>query len=892
MITEVLIGGEAACPPCGHDPYARNAVAGYPLCGGETPATPPICGGFTPAPPPGAGGPQTPGKVIRPGRDLGAALLDVEKPARYTGGEYGRLARIDAGFQALIAFPDCYEIGMCNQALRIIYRGLNRLDGISCDRAFAPAPDFEALLRQRGLPLYGLDTGIPLADADLLCFTLGYELGITGILTMLDVSGIPLRRSPGYSGPLVILGGPCASNPRPYAAFIDAFWIGEAEAGFFDLAQDMAALKREWRRKGEGRGGLRDALFDLAASHPAVWVPGKARTRRAIDTAFASRSPDAAVFPVPSMKTAQHHGAVEIMRGCPNGCRFCHAGVWYRPMRQKSAATVRAEAAAFIKQGGYREISLSSLSTGDYRHIGGLVEALNRDYAPFRVSFQLPSLRVSTFSLSLLEKVSLVRKSGLTFAVETPLDIQQMALNKEVGRDAVTAILKAARKNGWRSAKFYFMIGLPPAGTAQPAGPAPDEAPAAIGSPGSEEEEIVSFVLDVSRRTGMRFHVNAGTFIPKPHTPYQWSPQLDEGRAGEKLAYIKRRLAPAGHKVGLHDPFVSLIEGLFSRGDGRVGDLAEEAFRRGCRLDAWDEFLRKDLWRSVLEPQGALIREVLGARDPERALPWDPIDSGMSRAFLLGEMAKSNAAQMTGPCAESCGHPCGICPGRGRVAANGDADQCADPPAPSEEPAAGGGDAAGAAYTGPRPAPSAQPAAGDTFRILFSFTKTGSAVWLSHLSLIELFSMAMFRAEIPARFSQGFNPLPRLDFAAPLAVGVSAAGEIAILDTEGFLDAAVFQERLNLQLPEGFQVTRAANFRIPAGVKKHSPAALLWGFAYAAAGPAPDYVQATDEKAYRQARTASGASLYDLERQQVLAQRPGSPDQGASYFSVYEALYP
>ena len=391
---------------------------------------------------------------VDPLAELGGLLLEVEKPARYTGGEFGRLARIDAPLQTLIAFPDLYEIGMSNQALKIIYNRLNGIPGVSCDRAFAPAPDFEKLLRERGIPLYGLDSGISLKSLDLLLVTLGYELGAGSVLTMLDVSGIPLHCGD-RSGedPIVIAGGPAVSNPLPYAAFIDAFWIGEAEAGFFDLAAELAELKKS----GQGRA----ALLARVTANPHVWTAGKAKAVRAIDRDFAGRAGEAAVFPVASMKIVHSHGAVEIMRGCPNGCRFCHAGFWYRPMRQKKSETVISETAEMVQRGGYREISLSSLSSGDYANIGELIPELNRRFSGLRVSFQLPSLKVSSFSLSLLEQISETRRSGLTFAVETPDEVWQRSLNKTVSADSVAAILREAKKHGWRGAKFYFMIGLP-----------------------------------------------------------------------------------------------------------------------------------------------------------------------------------------------------------------------------------------------------------------------------------------------------------------------------------------------------------------------------------------------------------------------------------------------
>ncbi|MDR0759238.1 MAG: TIGR03936 family radical SAM-associated protein [Treponema sp.] len=813
---------------------------------------------------------------VDPMKDLGKHLLEVEKPARYTGGEYGRLASQkgmrNAALKMAVAFPDLYEIGMSNQALRILYNRLNQIPGLVCDRVFTPAPDFEALLGDKGIPLYGLDTGIRLRDLDILGFTLGYELGITGILAVLALADIPLR-SAGRTGqdPLVILGGPCVSNPLPYAPFVDACWIGEAEGGFFTLAEELAEMKK----RGEGRA----ALLARLVSHPSVWAPGKTAVRRAVDAAFASGEHQAAVFPIPGMKIVQHHGAVEIMRGCPNGCRFCHAGVWYRPMRQKDARVVLAEADAFIRSGGYREISLSSLSTGDYRYLDALLEKLNRIYGPAHVSFQLPSLRVSTFSLPILEKISAVRRSGLTFAVETPVDAWQFAINKEVSRDSVIAIIREARKNGWRGAKFYFMIGLPVAGLK--------------GGTGHEEEEIVAFIRDVAHKTGMNFNINAGAFVPKPHTPFQWAAQIDEDTAREKLEYIRRSLKPQGHKVGIQDPFISVLEGVISRGDERVGDLIEEAFNRGCRLDAWDDYIKRDVWRGIFEKERSLVKAILGKKEADDPLPWNSVSSGTGLHFLAEEAARSSASRATPPCAQSasqaCEHPCGVCPGWGKVIENGTE---LDPPPETTNPELPFIKQGGAWDENVPGGNKRDPA---TYRVLFSFAKSGPAVWLPHLAVIEVFSMALQRADIPVQFSGGFNPLPKLDFASPVSIGVFAQGEIATLDTDGFFDALSFAECLNSQLPEGFKVNQAFNVYIPSGTKKHSAASLLWGFAYE---PSPDsglrepaLVPALEEKRYRQGRLDGGESLFDLKRKSVLAKSRENPKEPSSYFTVYRALY-
>jgi radical SAM superfamily enzyme YgiQ (UPF0313 family) len=812
-------------------------------------------------------------QYIDPLEKLGKLLLGVEKPGRYAGGEYGCLAqRLDPGespdrfLRMLIAFPDLYEIGMSNQAFRIIYNRLNKIQGISCDRAFAPAPDFEKLLRDQGLPLYGLDTGISLGDLDILMFTLGYELGITGVLAMLDVSSIPICSDErGEHHPIVIMGGPCVSNPLPYGSFIDAFWIGEAEAGFFDLAEELLAMKKS----GAGRG----ELLECISGHPSVWVRGKARAVRAIDTGFASRPPEAAVFPVASMKTVQHHGAVEIMRGCPNGCRFCHAGFWYRPMRQKNRDTILSEAEAFITRGGYREISLSSLSTGDYRHIGDLVERLNRNFSGRHISFQLPSLKVSSFSLSLLEKISETRKSGLTFAVETPGEGWQFAINKTVGLDDVTVILREAKKRGWRGAKFYFMIGLP-LGEKSPPSRDPEETGR---NPGSEESRIVDFITDLARQTGMHFNINIGLFVPKPHTPFQRVSQISRTAARQKLEYIRARLKPLGHKVSLQDSLTAVIEGILSRGGERAGDLIRKAFDRGCRLDAWTDYLKRDVWEDLLREFKPLEEETLTEKPPDTPLGWDIIDSGVSPGYLNREFICSAREEFTSPCQENCTDKCGICKKDITIVNNSiHNDILLNTIQPDNHEIS----------DTPRQDPS-------LWRTVFSFSKQGRAVFQSHLGLVEIFSMALLRSGIPVLYSSGFNPLPRLEICAPLSMGIGAEGEIASVDTRDYYDPALFIQAMNNNLPSGIQILEAAAYFIPGGEKKHSLSSLLWGFSYAGEQNAVDQVPAKLEKTYRASRTGeTAAGVFGLKRLAVLAKDPQNPESGQSFFEAYRVLYP
>jgi radical SAM superfamily enzyme YgiQ (UPF0313 family) len=790
---------------------------------------------------------------------LGGRLLEVEKPARYVGGEFGILAKHTAHFRSLIAFPDLYEIGMCNQALRIIYNGLNSLPGIFCDRAFAPAPDFEKLLREENIPLYGLDTGIVLADLDLLMFTIGYELGLSGVLAMLDIAQIPLHCSERERRhPIVIAGGPAVSNPLPFSSFIDAFWIGEAEAGFFELVGELARLKES----GKGREELREII----SCHPNVWVRAKKKAKRAVAGNFSEETP-AAVYPVPSMKVVHHHGIVEIMRGCPNGCRFCHAGFWYRPMRQKKHELIINQARAMIEQGGWQEISLSSLSSGDYAGVGELIDALNNRFSGRHISFQMPSLRVSGFSYALLEKISATRKSGITFAVETPEDSCQIAINKEAIRDQVVVILDELKKRGWRTAKFYFMIGLP------------------VRMSGNEEEEIVSFITDIGRRTRMRFTVNVGIFVPKPHTPYQWSAQLDSDTASEKLAFIKSRLKRMGHKVNVSDTLISRIEGLLSRGDEKAGILCEQAYLGGSRLDAWNEYINKDKWLELLEKNKDVTD--LFFTDKRESLPWQGIDSCVNENYLLWELEKSDNGQRTWFCKENCVNPCGVCNEEIEIVKN----------TPMLDISANEincdltNDAVILQAGINKPKGKCDP---KICRVLFSFSKRKSAVFHGHLSIIELFSMAFMRSGLPVLYTQGFNPLAKIEFASPLTTGISASAEIAAVDFSEEQEIGNFIIRLNSSLPEGIHIEKAAVFNISPGMKKYSLASLLWGFGYTA-NQGTDYVKAVCEKTYRQKRLKQNnkAGLFFLNRSVVLSRNIiDDSNEWASYFDVYQFLYP
>jgi radical SAM family uncharacterized protein len=723
---------------------------------------------------------------VRPLADIGPSLLEVEKPARYLGGEFGSSKKEgDELFTIALCFPDLYEIGMSNNAIRILYAGLNRIPSLRCERVFAPAPDFEALLKKLGLPLYTLETGIPIREADILGFSLGYELAATSLLSVLAAGEVPILATDRNDGdPIVIAGGPAISNPHPFSAFLDAAYIGEAEDSFFRLAEEMALLKSE--------GARRIDLLERMADEAAIWlperkgVPGK-KAIRAIYRGF-SETAYRTAWPVPTLRSVQDHGTVEIMRGCPNGCRFCHAGYFYRPQRSKSVDAIHEEVEYLVRRGGYREITLASLSSGDYIGIGELLRGLNAKWSPSRVSFQLPSLKINGFTLPLLESVSEVRKSGLTFAVETPVLQWQSCINKDVSFEKTLEILEAARGKGFKQAKFYFMIGLP------------------VSEPGlGEAEAIIDFFNRLYSRMNIQISANIGTFVPKPHTPFQSCAQLSEERAMDSINTIRSGLRRFRNlKFSYHSPFVSQLEGIIARGDERVGDLIFEAFRRGARLDAWEERLDRKLWREVLESASwPVVAEICGEKDSSETRVWDDVSIRVSSAYLQREHQRAQSQITTSACAENCTSPCGSCldsPGIMHKAVR-EAEPC------------------GALVT----------VAAIIGRVYFSFSKQGLASYYPHLSIVDAFSRAFLMEPFPVAYSEGFNPMPRLELVQPIPIAVGSKGEVAAFFATAAIDLQVFIDRMNRSLPEGLRIENALWRDVIEGERRRSLGSMIWG---------------------------------------------------------------
>lgn len=717
-------------------------------------------------------------------------LGSIIQPSRYSGGEAGEIRKEDAFFKTAICFPDLYEIGMSNQAVRILYEKINSIDDISCERVFAPAPDFKAVLKENEIPLYTLESGIPLNELDVISFTMGTELAATSIMGVLDSGLIPvLAKDRRENDPIILLGGPAATNPLPFSTFIDAVYIGEFEEGGIPLFSQMAEIKRN--------GGGRKELLEFLDNTEFVWTAksnnqpdSKKKAIRSVWQGFESdRNMDKA--PLIPWFSVQDHGVIEIMRGCPNNCRFCHAGIYYNPCREKEPQAILKEAEFLVDKAGYRDITLSSLSTGDYTNLIPLTKLLSTRFQNEAVSLSLPSLRVSSFTMNILENLGSGKKSGLTFAIETPSPEWQKSINKEVSIDRVVEILTEAVSRGWRIAKFYFMVGLP----------------GSINQ--NESEAIVNFIKEVKSRIKIKINVNVGTFIPKPHTAFQWAPQMEVENSWQTLKRIKDELKQLQVKVSYHEPIVSWIEGVISRGDESVGQLIYSAWQKGAYLDPWDEYFRRDIWMGVLESLSAEQKDkMINGFNVDEVLPWDSVSLRSSKKFLKEEYQASLEYRMTSDCESDCLLNCGVC---GKV----NHLQRPDPiDMESEEYLSLMEEAVQASkkYTAL--------SGGLTSRLVLSYKKGSKSAWVPHRALTNLFEKLFVTSSIKLSYSQGYNPKPRIEFASPLPVGAEGENEWILVEVfnseQEQLNPADYIKRVINQLNqhdmEGFTFTKGFLF--------------------------------------------------------------------------------
>ena len=595
------------------------------------------------------------------------ALDEVQKAPRYTGGEMNTAVKewdscpLRFGF----CFPDTYEVGMSHLGLKILYGLINREDWSLCERFFMPWTDMIAQMKERKIPLLSMESRHPMYEFDVVGFTLQYEMSYSNILAMLEMGGIPLESSErSETDPLVVAGGPCAFNPEPLAPFIDAFMIGDGE----DVMTELNRVILNRKEKGLSR---KECLRELAKLE-GVYVPSLYTVTYHEDGTIASVEPNeeeipATVrkrvvtdlnqtyypeeIPVPYTEVVFDRIMLEIMRGCTRGCRFCQAGMLYRPVRERSLEKLIDLAEKLQEATGYEEISLSSLSSGDYSCLKELIRELMKRMKDKRVSISLPSLRIDSVLKESLEETQQVKKTSLTFAPEAGTQRMRDVINKGVTEEDLLEKVRDAFEGGWSSVKLYFMDGLP------------TETEEDLDGIGDLARKVVAeyFAVPKNKRAkGLRVTVSASTFVPKPFTPFQWDAQDTIPRIIEKQNYLKKVLNIKGVTFNWHEPYVSFLEACFARGDRRLGSVLRRAYEKGCILDGWNETFRFDTWMEAfrecgLDPAFYANR----VRNRDEILPWDHIDSGISKQFLWHEKEKSSRAETTRDCRQGC-NGCGI----------------------------------------------------------------------------------------------------------------------------------------------------------------------------------------------------------------------------------------
>ncbi len=593
-------------------------------------------------------------------------LPRVSKPTRYIGNEYNSIHKDKSRVKVHIAlaFPDVYEVGMSHLGIKILYHLLNERDDIYAERVFTPWVDFEKFLRENKVPLFSLESRTPLSEFDFVGFTLQYEMSYSNILNMLALANIPIFSADrNENHPIVIAGGPCAYNPEPLAEIIDFFVIGEGEEVILEIMDLYKACK--------GRGGKRREFLEAVASIPGVYVPALYDVTYNDDGTIKGFSPkktgiperiqkrvikdlDTAYYPtkfvVPYMDIVHDRAMLEIFRGCSRGCRFCQAGMIYRPVREKSVARLEKLARDIINYTGYGEISLTSLSTSDYSALKELTEILTDEFRRCQVGISLPSLRIDAFSLDLASKVQEIKKSGLTFAPEAGSQRLRDVINKGVTADDLLTSVRDAFSCGWNTVKLYFMIGLPTETYEDIAGIA----------------ELARAVVDVYREVnghtrGLKVTVSTSTFVPKPFTPFQWEAQIPLLEIEKRQKFLKEMLRGKNIFYSWHDGRLSFLEAVFSRGDRKLNRVLQIAHEKGCRFDGWSDLFSFEKWMDAfrdagVSPEFYAYRE----RANDELFPWEIVDPGIDRRFLLREREKARRGEVTPDCRFDRCHACGI----------------------------------------------------------------------------------------------------------------------------------------------------------------------------------------------------------------------------------------
>jgi len=703
-------------------------------------------------------------------------LAGVSRPARYLGGELNMIKKDPAAqkIRVCLAFPDIYDIGQSYIGFYILYNILNKRAGTFCERAFSPWPDMETAMREQDIPLWSIESFLPVSSFDVVGFTLQYELHYTTIINMLDLAGIPVRTCDRATGdyPLIIGGGPCCVNPEPVAEFFDAFLLGDGEEAFPEILDVVEKCRESGLTRPETLqelarigGGYVPSLYTPVYTENGAFAGMKAEdgaplpvVSRFVESLKPEYYPDHPL--VPLCEVVHDRLAVELTRGCTRGCRFCNAGMIYRPKRERPVEEVLDQVVKGIERTGWEDISLVSLSTSDYPGLEELVGKIGDSLQEKMVSVSLASMRADNFSVKMAESVAGGRKSSLTFAIEAGTQRLRDVINKNLTESQLLETLETALKGGWNGFKLYFMIGLPTES---------DQDIIAIA-------ELLNKVNSLLKRYGgKRINVTVSPFSPKPMTPFQWEAQDSVEKINEKLRLIRRNLNAKSVTLKTDDPVISMLECRIGRGDRETGKVLYDAWEKGSRLDGWSEHFNAGLWRASFEKAGISLEDGSEKLKPGSPLPWGHLSYGISESFLLAEHKKSLTGESTGDCDEKC-HNCGdyvsFCAMMKKQAALKEVEQ---------ESGIVKQDAGESAFGRKRKAVPGRKGVlvpVDT-RFRIKFGKNDAMRFTGHLDTVRLFDRAMRRGGIPLSFSQGFHPHPKISFSPPLPLGMKSTAEYA-----------------------------------------------------------------------------------------------------------------